>query len=141
MILEKLFVKLIAPEVKVEKSDEENYFDFETDTLYLCNTQEGEEMFLRHLREKHQCLFVDDFKPKVWTILHEIGHFETAELYDIEEDFAARAAFALIPTDKADKEMQDLYFDLESEWQATEWAIDYAARHYRKLKVLQGLLR
>ena len=90
----------------------------------------------------HECQFVDDIDPLMWTLLHEIGHFETAEIVDPEDDLANRALFAITSKEQArgDKELQDLYFSMDSEWQATEWAIDWVANHHKLAVALSWVL-
>ena len=142
-MFDKLVVKLISPEIRLVKSFEGNFFDHETDTLHF-DRHEGEGLgwFLRNLETAHECQFVNDIDPLMWTLLHEIGHFETAEIVDPEEDLANRALFAITSKEQArgDKELQDLYFSMDSEWQATEWAIDWVANHHKLAVALSWVL-
>lgn len=133
--------KEIDPSVKVIHSDVSEYDD-EENAIYLAVENDGEEMgFLRHLREVHNCKFARDFPFCLWTLLHEMGHHFTAdEEYDEDEDTAVRLVCACVPYEEAcnDTALQDLYYNLPSEYMATEWAIGFVSANFAHLRHLFG---
>lgn len=123
------FVKSIDEELSVTFINGVGYYyETATNTINVDFTDETEEFgFLRHLKEVHNCDFAYDYSITLWSILHEIGHYETEN--EIEEDTDdEELRFWLSMTDKKVAEnptIQDRYFNLPSEWVATEWAIDW----------------
>lgn len=132
----KLIVRSITDELEVAEGDE-NSFDFEQNLITLDFTPQPDFGFARHRREVHKChLKVDE---RLWTILHEIGHYMTDDELteeDYKETEVAKLYCSLVPEDVAmnNPSIQNLYFDTPSEWLATEWAIDYVKHHYLKCK-------
>ena len=43
-------------------------------------------------------------------------------------------------TAENNEQIMNMYFNLDKEYQATEWAIDYANYHYRKIRLFNKLL-
>ena len=149
-----LFIKSIVPKMKVVFTDEESSFEWSTDTIYL-NLNENVDGFMRHLKKKHLSQYYQDnaafsmrlslydINKTVWQTLHEIGHYFTLDFVEEDEDEQTeRAICALIDKDVAENSeaIQDMYFNLEKEWQATEWAIRYTDTHYRKCMLISKLL-
>lgn len=126
----KIVAKVIAPELTV-KFDEDDFtcFDFEEDTIVIGGDFDGEDYgFMRHLREVHNFADADKFSRRLWTILHEVGHYETDG--DCEDDTYTRAMLGCFGEEVlSSPKIQDLYFNLKSEWVATEWAIDWIQSH------------
>ena len=150
-----LFVKSIVPKMKIVFTPNEGTsFEWSTNTIYL-DVNENCDGFLRHLNKVHLLQYYEDnamFNMKlglhdinkiVWQILHEIGHYFTLDfIVEDEDEQTERAICSLIDEETADnsEKIQDMYFNLEKEWQATEWAIRYADRHYRKCMLISKLL-
>ena len=136
-----LFIKSIVPRMKVVFTDEGSSFEYETNTIYLtlgedCNG------FMRHLKNVHGVKGADNFSIIMWQILHEIGHYFTLD-YCEEDDSIERAICALIDKDTAanSEKIQDMYFNMEKEYEATEWAINYVIEHTNKCKLISDLLK
>ena len=93
--------------------------------------------FLHHLAVEHKCSFVNEISLPLWTILHELGHLATEDECEDESEYLARELLNIDGTELANK----AYFNLESEWRATEWAIEYAKKHPFKCIIFGDLLR
>lgn len=138
-----LFIKSIVPKMKIVFTPNEgSSFEWSTDTIYL-DVNENCDGFMRHLKNVHGIRGADNFNIIIWQILHEIGHYFTLDFIDEDEDEQTeRAICALIDEETANNSeaIQDLYFNLEAEWQATEWAIDYIKIHFIKCRFFSKLL-
>ena len=118
------FIQSIA-DVKVSFKKEGYWYDNEKETINVDLSDLEDMGFMRHLREVHKCKFANEYSLTLWSILHEIGHYYTLD--DVEEDDEDdRVALALTTTAVAhNKKVQNRYFNMPSEWAATEWAIDF----------------
>ena len=133
-----LFVKIISPKVKVKYCEESFSFCFKNNILeYNFHTEDMG--FTRHMREYH--LYEPQFKLLLYSLLHEIGHYYTQDCID-EEELETRALCSLIPFEviMKRKDLQNEYFNLKSEFEATEWAIGFAVRHSLFCRVFDSLL-
>ena len=125
----------------------ENSYIYHTNTIYFnLDTEHEIDMgFMRHLREEHEVLDCEEISETIWSLLHEIGHAETEDNLETEEDeeIAVRTVCSMIPLeDVAECEiLQNLYFNLPSEWEATEWAIAFARENWEYLIEQTILLR
>lgn len=83
----------------------------------------------------------DRYSLALWTLLHEIGHYNTVDY--AEDDLIARAICGLASREEAlkDLKLQDIYFNIENEWEATEWAIEWINSHKRIAKILNWIVR
>ena len=144
-----LFIKSINSHLRVVFTDEESSFEWSTDTIYL-NLNENCDGFMRHLKAKHlpqyfnYHLHLYEFNKIIWQILHEIGHYFTLDFIEENDDETfERAMCGLIDKNTAEnnEKIQDIYFNLEKEWQATEWAIRYADKHYYKCRFFNKFLK
>lgn len=131
-----LFTKMVCSEIKIRFSNSGSYFDFNSDCIYL-DPKENDCGFLRHLSQVHKCGFSNDYSLLVWSILHEIGHYYTLDFCDDDSELRLFLAFC----DGSLIEIQDAYFNLESEWEATEWAIDFIIEHSKLCKIFSKLLK
>ena len=114
----KIATKIIAPfvKVKIDKTDS-TCFDFNNDTLIVgYDFNDDEYGFMRHLREVHGCKFANLFTHRFWAILHELGHYFTGDGIEDEKETLEVRAFCM-------------YFNLPSEFAATEWAINFIKTH------------
>lgn len=146
-----LLIKSIVPKMKVKFVEDGSSFEYETNTIYL-DLNENCDGFMRHLHRVHfgnyESMFgfhlgLYDIKKTVWQVLHEIGHYFTLDIADEDEDEQIeRAICSLIDRDTAEnnEQIMNMYFNLDKEYQATEWAIDYANYHYRKIRLFNKLL-
>ena len=131
-----LFAKIVCPSVHVRITDRDSCFDCTEDTIYINPHEVDDYGFTRHVREVHECGFADEISYALWAVLHEIGHFHTLDFCD--DDLTTRAFCMISPNNAA---TQNLYYGIESEWEATEWAIDYAADHRTLCAIFTALLR
>lgn len=114
-------------------------FETATNTINIDFAEINEEDdfgFLRNLKEVHKCDFAYDYSLVLWTILHEIGHYETEwELLESDDEAELRFWLSLTPKEKAnDIIIQDKYYGLTAEWIATEWAIEWITDHKKIAK-------
>ena len=142
----KLFIKTINPFIKVNLYyGEGSAYSFTDKTIHLnLRDIEGENEFLNHLATIHKCSFVNEFPLELWTLLHELGHHYTkADIINPELDYLARVAINNTDTSSYENTQDEAnaYFNLESEWRATEWAIRYAKKHPFKCLIFGDLLR
>lgn len=135
--------KTVAPKLKVRHDPTRSTcYDCRNDCVIFGNDLGVEDGgFMRHLREVHNCAIADFYSLSLWTILHEIGHHYTIDY--AEDDLIARSICAVIPLDvaAANPDLQDLYFNIESEWEATEWAIDWINSHPNLAKILNYFVK
>jgi hypothetical protein len=135
-----LFAKSITPEIKLVFTDEGSSFEYATNTVYL-NFNDDCDGFIRHLKFVHGLRGADNFNVIMWQILHEIGHYFTLDYCEDNENLE-RAICALIDEDEAknSEKIQNIYFNLEKEWEATEWAINYLIDNQKKCTFFSKLL-
>ena len=110
---------------------------------YDFDDKEATDLFLAHLEEVHNCVAAHNFSARLWTLLHEIGHHFTLDEIDVEDEFTTRAMLSVIsvPTDTQTKHNAFYqYFDLPSEYEATEWAAAYVENNYDKCIYFDRLL-
>lgn len=137
------FVKSIDEELSVTFVKDGYYFLSAENTVNIDLTDFDDCGFMRHLKEIHGCEWADELDLHLWSILHEIGHYETE--CDIDEDDAEQELrFLLSLTDESiahDTEVQNMYFNLTSEYYATEWAKDWVAENFVQAKKVSNLIR
>ena len=133
-----LFIKTINPRIKIKYDKDMFAFCFTNNTLYY-NFDIVDMGFMRHMRECHQ--WEPQFSVMLYSLLHELGHYYMQDCID-ENEIETRAYCALFPVECVLKrpDIQDLYFNLESEFEATEWAIQYTIEHNRKWKIFNRLI-
>ena len=137
-----VLVKLTAPRCGFRLSRDGIYYDTEEERVYFTRNIDDDDCgFLRHMREYHENgEIADNFSLKLWTVLHEVGHYYTMD--ETEDDLDTRALCAMIPVEQARKsvEIQDMYFNIENEFIATDWAIDFALTHPKLCRFFTRLL-
>ena len=122
-------------------SDEYAY-DFASETVSFKIFENGMEdkFFTDFIRERfdYECPF-----PFVLSILHEIGHHKANDeiegaIYDFciaEKERIATAIESCISWDDV-QFYEYQYFNLPDEIMATQWAVNYAKKHPKKIKVM-----
>lgn len=110
-------------ECDVEVGNEFAYYYAES--LIVVDPTDNDDTFLAFARANGLDTRVGSF---VISFFHELGHNETID--DVEEEFEG---------DK-DTLTTEEYFNLEEEWLATEWAIDYCNSHIDIVEQIQTLL-
>ena len=133
-----LFVKTINPRIKIKYKENVFAFCFTNNTLYY-NFDLIDMGFLRHMRECHY--WEPQFGLMIYSLLHELGHYYMQDCID-ENEMETRAYCALLPFEYVMKrpDIQDLYFNLKSEFEATEWAIEYSVNHRKFCKIFDSLI-
>ena len=133
-----LFVKTINPRIRIKYNENAFAFCFTNNTLYY-NFDLIDMGFLRHMRECHY--WEPQFGLMIYSLLHELGHYYMQDCID-ENEMETRAYCALLPFEYVMQrpDIQDLYFNLESEFEATEWAIEYSVNHRKFCKMFDHLL-
>ena len=135
-----LFVKSITPDIKLTFTNEDSSFEYATNTVYLTF---GDDCtgFIRRLKFVHGMRGADNFNIIMWQILHEIGHYFTPD-YCEDDESLERAICALIDEDEAknSEKIQNIYFNLEKEYGATEWASNYLIFHKKNALFSQNYL-
>lgn len=133
-----LFIKTINPRIKIKYDEDMFAFCFTNNTLYY-NFDIIDMGFMRHMRECHK--WEPQFSVMLYSLLHELGHYYMQDCID-ENEIETRAYCALFPVECVLKrpDIQDLYFNLESEFEATEWAIEYSVNHRKFCKIFDHLL-
>lgn len=140
MILAWILTKLIAPRVRLRKGDNGTEFDYEEDIIYYDPKPDPfDKCFMRHVKEKHLFPIGDRYSFRLWSILHELGHYFNP---DEEEDEFGKALCAITPKEIAleSKEIQDLYYDSPDEIAATAWAIEWIEQHPKLSSLFSALL-
>lgn len=136
--------KIVCPKLRFSYfHDGGTYYNNETEEVTLgANAWEDECGFLRNLREVHGCKEWNKVSVATWSLLHEIGHYHTFN-YFTEDDLQVRALCALVPLSMAENsvELQDMYFGIGTEWEATEWAIDWVQNNPWRSRLVNKLLR
>ena len=133
---------LYGNEIKVHKA-KESAFNYTTNVLDLNLRDEADKNddlgFYRHLRYKHHCRFMSEFSPMIWTIFHELGHYETQDSYNDKDYNIGLGIKGLLgmctyETMTNSKDLQDLYYNTKEEWVATEWAIKFVKKNKAQVK-------
>ena len=136
-------IKIVAPRIKIKyDSNEQTCYDCDEKCLIIGNDFYSDGCgFMRHLREVHGYINADQYSLALWTLLHEIGHYYTIDY--VEDDLWTRTFCGLFSYEEAskDSELQDMYFNIKSEWEATEWAIKWISFHKRIAKILNWIVR
>ena len=123
-------VKSIAPEINVIYDETEpTCFDHDLKAISIgVDFQDDDCGFMRHIKFNHDYPEAEEYSLTLWSILHELGHYFTSNNgYISTEELAEYALCGLIPREIAEnnESIQNMYFDIESEWNATEWAINW----------------
>lgn len=137
------FIHSIESELEVTYiKDKGYYYEYDSNTLNVAINDREDYGFIRHLKECHGCNFAEEFDLNFWSILHEIGHYEIADyIFESNEELELRFALALTDESiKDNKKIQDLYFNLTSEFEATEWAIEWIENNLDKAKNFNRLI-
>lgn len=135
--------KLVCPKLKYHYNPKfDACYSIRTTEIFMGDDAWIDDMgFLRHLREVHGCKEWNFVGVSTWALLHEIGHYHTIDY--TEDDLATRALCAMVPAATARKsiKIQDMYFGIETEWEATEWAIDWVHKHPCFSRLVNRLLQ
>lgn len=129
MLFVKLFVRLLARDVRVVHSNNETEYDLITDTIYYNPAQNPADYgFFRHLRECHFFDKPERFSAGVWSLAHEIGHYYNQ---DEEPDEEAKVLCAIASEEcaRSSVSLQNMYYNSPDEFSATEWACGWIAKH------------
>ena len=141
-----IFIKSINKHIKVRFNKYNTCYSLTEDKIYLNVLDTDDCGFIRHLCEKHFCDYANDYDILIWAMLHEIGHCETQ--YFVENDDAGyRDLLNSINHElfQQNEALQNMYYDLPLEKEASEWAISYEYEHQDKIifydKIINKLKR
>lgn len=138
-----IVTKIVAPRLKIRYDDnEQTCYDCNEECLIIGNDFYSDGCgFMRHLREVHGYINADQYSLALWTLLHEIGHYYTIDY--AEDNLIVRAICRLTSYEEASKnpKLQDIYYNIENEWEATEWAIKWIDSHKKIAKILNWIVR
>lgn len=127
------FVNEVAPEITLTfNNEDDSYYEYTHDIICVDVNPMEDDGFLRHLAEVHECEFTYEYPLLFWTILHELGHYYTLEdIDDLEDEINTRILCATVPIEVAyaNPNIQNMYYNLPSEWYATEWAIEFISNN------------
>ena len=142
----KIVVKSIAPKVKVVYDPEsETCFDHDLKAVIIGDDFRDDDYgFMRHIKYNHNFAEAYDYSINLWSILHELGHYFVGDNgYVSEEELAQYAICAMMPHDvaKDNPYLQNLYFDIPAEYNATEWAITWIMKHRKLAKIFNELVK
>lgn len=138
----KLAVKLIAPSLKVRKSEPESIvYDTKTQSMVIGNYFDPNDYgFMRHLSQAHEFPEGLRYSYALWHILHEIGHYFTEEKYGdnagLRQWFKENGRLMI-----RNINIQNNFYNYREEWEATEWAIAWIKKHKKKAVILNLLVR
>lgn len=139
-ILAKVLIKSINPKIKCYTNDEDNYYSPQDDSVHICPVEYYLPSFTEHLYNTHQCSYAYDFPQIYWSILHEVGHYYTDDAYD-EDDLLVRLVYGLDAEEEESQLTDEDYYNLDSEYEATEWAMEYVQNHPIKSKIFGKLFK
>ena len=118
--------------------DEYNYsLDKESVMFKLTENTIEDILFCEYVKERFNYNIRHIF---VFSLLHEIGHHKTYDditgsVYDFCENEKERIAGDMITADDEDaKKLEWQYFNLPDEIIATQWAVNYAKNHPKKVE-------
>ena len=142
----KRIIKMLAPDVKVTNNiNKRTTFDFSKNVVNIGYDFDKDEYgFAYHLKNTHKCKFAYNISYQLWAILHELGHYyANAGIEDEEQARFVRSVCAMLGDEvvKKDRNIQAMYFNLPSEWAATEWAIDFIRKNKWKVVFLNFLAK
>lgn len=130
-IIVNAFVHIVARDVKAELSEDFSCNPLEQIVYYPKDFSQVEDFgFNRHLSQAHN--YINLHSDYMFALLHEIGHaLDTYDECDIDKESVTRAFCQCISIERArtDTAIQDEYFNLPTEFAATEFAIDYIESH------------
>lgn len=127
------FIHRIDPQIKVTFAREKMWANIENKEINIDVTDNEDMGFRKHIYNGHKFKDVNKYSLLMWSILHEIGHIKTPKAKD---DMHARTLCAMVSEETARKDIsiQNLYFNIPCEWQATEWAINFIKRNQKFVK-------
>lgn len=140
----KIAMKLIEKHLPVEiieYGSESIYYDCDKKKMIIGKYFDPNDYgFMRHLGSAHKVVDCDKYSYELWHLLHEIGHFKTEE--KCGDNKFAREYFALnAKSMMRNIHLQNQFHNLREEWEATEWAVGWAKKHSKLMKILNVLVR
>lgn len=141
LLILKGFCKAYAPEINLIESDT-CYYDKENKIIGFC-FDEIDSCFDRHIIYEHNFPYIKNINPNLFSLLHEIGHYYTMDTCaSTEEEDELKAIFSIISYEEVRDDYNTLrqYFNLEEEWVATEWAINFCKENPLLIQVLTDTL-
>ena len=111
-------------------------------TDFACYTDSNTITYALVIADKYEKTFMDFTKrlfpniradPFLWSTMHEIGHIETENDFDEEDEIAYINAIKTVTTDEE-------YYNIPQEYAATDWAGTFMETHEEEIKVFWNKL-
>jgi len=125
----------------VESTPESIYYDAERKVLVVGEYHDPNDYgFMRHLMNVHRCKVADKYGYNLWHLLHEIGHYAIEEKYgdNLQERIYFKENFRYL---NRNIPLQNEFYNMRVEWEATEWAIKWVEANPKKAALLNKMLR
>lgn len=138
-IICKLITKIHAPEISLNFTNEGSTYDEAESIINLdLHEEEDSKAFIKDLKENHN-FDGSRFSMPLWSLLHELGHYNNDDTLD-EDELDYDEYFRYLIT--ANMIESENYYKLPKEFEATEWAISEIRKHhtiYRFLSLLMAM--
>ena len=139
----KKFVKMINPDYQVKFENSPFECDIEEEIIYIGDKQfnyEGK-MFMNWFTKEFE--LCKDINWWLISLLHEIGHIETSteELQDERDLLYGTLKLAFDCGNYTIEEMNNAYFQIPCEYQATWWGASWWLDHKQECQKLVNLLK
>lgn len=136
-IICKAITKIHAPEISLKFTDEGSTYNAAESIINLdLHEEEDSKAFLEDLKANH---YFDGshFCMPLWSLLHELGHYNNDDTLDEDElDYDEYFRY-LIATNMIEPEN---YYKLPKEFEATEWAVSEIRKHHTIYRFLSFLM-
>lgn len=131
---------LVGKEYKVYFANKCQPFASPNEGLIVLNFAAGatDESFISHIKNRHGYRKAREISTELWTALHEVGHTKTVGTVT----YNGEVRYALELAQKYGGDLQkinEMYYELEDEWAATEWAIQFVKKHYILCRLISKL--
>jgi len=136
----RIFAKTVNPLIRIAFTDTGCEWVNDTHKINIDTTEDGTE-FNKNLIADHK-FDGQTINDHIWKVLHEIGHYYTMADCDEEQDEEDRLLLEKLFDQKLISEADwfHFYYNLEAEYIATEWAINYIKTHRKKIDFFNKLL-
>ena len=125
----------------IEIASEPVYYDAEKDALVVGGYHDPNDYgFMRHLMNIHRCRVADKYGYNLWHLLHEIGHYKIKDKWgdNLQERAYFKENFRYL---NRNIPLQNEFYNMRVEWEATEWAIKWVEANPKKAALLNKILR
>lgn len=117
------------------------YYDSSNITWSILVSETADDSFNKFLKEEYPDITADIF---LWSLLHEIGHHETCDMWTEEEQLHFDELKIKLEEDTDDKDYLTScieYYHIPDEYEATKWAANYIIENEEYLIEFWGKLQ